>query len=289
MDYKFIEPISEDFYCSICRSVLCQPVLTECCGQHFCRACLDSWFDVGQGEICPHCRNKDFKYIKSLPMIRKINELNILCPLQSLGCTDVFRLDILNDHLRICDFLLVHCPNMCGEMLFRKDAQEHLVECSQRPIRSQRQGDIIDNEGSTDRRVTVQFSWSSDTSLHTPSFALTQAVRAHLLLELESHTTPRQLLTKKQDATISLILENKETELLGFELKIEQENIQISNSVTPLRSIQVLCDKCNPADAGNHGDGVYVERIFGHPCLKEILKDGCQATVTIATHNCTDT
>ena len=289
MDYKFIEPISEDFYCSICRSVLCQPVLTECCGQHFCRACLDSWFDVGQGEICPHCREKEFKYIKSLPMIRKINELNILCPIQSLGCTEVLRLDTLNDHLKICDFILVHCPNRCGEMLFRKDAQEHLMECSQCPIRSQRQGDVIDNERSTDQRVTVQFSWSSDTSLHTPSFTLAQGVNAHLLLELESHTAPRELLTKTQDATLSLILEAK---LFGLELKIEQENIQISNSglhTTPLRSIQVLCDKCNPADTGNHGDGMYVERIFGHPCLKERLKDGCQATVTIATHNCTDT
>lgn len=192
MDYRFIDPVTEDCYCAVCRSVLRQPVLTDCCGQHFCALCLKNWFDVNQNttQTCPHCRAEGFQYIKSLPMSRKIDELRILCPLYSLGCSEELRLKSLEDHLKICGHLMIQCPNRCGEVIFRKDLSEHLQDCSQHPIELQLCSDNIEIETGTNQSadtytVRVEFSWSSDRTLQTPSFQLPNELTAHLLLQLE--------------------------------------------------------------------------------------------------------
>ena len=40
-DYEFTDVIPEDCLCIICMDVLQEPQLTDCCGQHFCKACLE--------------------------------------------------------------------------------------------------------------------------------------------------------------------------------------------------------------------------------------------------------
>ena len=40
-DYEFRDVIPEDCLCIICMDVLQEPQLTDCCGQHFCKACLE--------------------------------------------------------------------------------------------------------------------------------------------------------------------------------------------------------------------------------------------------------
>ncbi len=36
-----VKELADKYKCSICTNLLDTPVLTECCGQHFCKACLE--------------------------------------------------------------------------------------------------------------------------------------------------------------------------------------------------------------------------------------------------------
>ncbi len=39
----FVKELADKYKCSICTNLLDTPVLTECCGQHFCKTCLEKW------------------------------------------------------------------------------------------------------------------------------------------------------------------------------------------------------------------------------------------------------
>ena len=120
-------------------------MLTDCCGQHFCKACLENWFDSGprkkKKKTCPHCRSKDFAYIKSLPLKRKISNLEIYCPNRAEGCGEQFSLGVLETHLAKCSFVCVECTNKCGVALLRIDLQEHCQKtCPNRKVKCQHCG-----------------------------------------------------------------------------------------------------------------------------------------------------
>ena len=131
----FVGDVPEKFDCSICTNILTEPVLTECCGQHFCKRCLEAWLKKEKKESCPHCRKIDFKYIKSLPIQREINSLNIYCHNRNHGCDKPFPCGTLEEHLAICGFVEVLCTNDCGATLFRKDLEQHRQQrCPQRKV-----------------------------------------------------------------------------------------------------------------------------------------------------------
>ena len=44
IDYNFVDDLPEEYTCQVCMKLLKEPQITDCCGQHFCRACLDRWF-----------------------------------------------------------------------------------------------------------------------------------------------------------------------------------------------------------------------------------------------------
>ena len=64
VNYEFVDKVPEDHHCTICKKVLTNPVLIECCGQHCCEACLDDWL-TGKND-CPACQHENIKFIKSL-------------------------------------------------------------------------------------------------------------------------------------------------------------------------------------------------------------------------------
>ena len=43
-DDKFVIPVDEDLFCSICHHPLKEAVQTRKCGHRFCRQCLDEHF-----------------------------------------------------------------------------------------------------------------------------------------------------------------------------------------------------------------------------------------------------
>ena len=144
-EHAFIDKVPEEYNCSICTKVLDEPMLTDCCGQHFCKACLENWFETRPGQrrtkTCPHCRSEEFVYIKSLPLKRKISNLEIYCPKRAKGCGEKFSLGVLGTHLATCSFVYVECTNKCGVALLQKDLQEHCQNtCPNRIVKCQHCG-----------------------------------------------------------------------------------------------------------------------------------------------------
>ena len=233
-------------------------------------------------------------------MTRRINGLRVACPLERLGCKQTFPHRQVNDHLGTCGFMLVHCSSNCGEMVYRKDLNDHLQQCLCRPIRQQEHSDITEDhmteESSTPHSTHVHFSWTTETALCTPTFQI-DSQDVHLLLELTPDQGPRELLRKTQDGSLSLVLERNDCQsrLNSLVIRVEEvaplasasHSILHTQSPPPsLRSIQVVCDKCSPARMGSDGV-VYVEKVYGHPGLKERLSNGCDMVVKVTKHNCT--
>ena len=143
---KFVAPLSPDHTCQICMKVLRGPQATECCGQHYCKSCLETWFvQSQQGNICPHCRQVNFRYILYKPLQRKIDELMVYCPNhgKGQGCPNTMKLKDLVSHMSTtnpsgCDYITIMCLNKCGSTYYRKNEANHLNnKCSKRKVACQ--------------------------------------------------------------------------------------------------------------------------------------------------------
>jgi len=47
---------SEEYICSICRDILRNPVVTNCCLQTFCEQCINEWLETNN--TCPYDRKE---------------------------------------------------------------------------------------------------------------------------------------------------------------------------------------------------------------------------------------
>ncbi len=130
--YTFVEPLPDKYLCGICKSVLNEPHVTECCGQHFCKNCLQKSRDLCNGTQCPHCRRSNFHHFRYLPFKREIDSLKVYCPRKSRGCSVQPDYAGKNEHEETCEYVNVYCTNECGEMLFRKDLESHTENYCQR-------------------------------------------------------------------------------------------------------------------------------------------------------------
>ncbi len=131
---EFVDELTEGNICSICVEVLKNPMLTDCCGQHFCEQCLQNWLQTQGQRTCPHCRAQCFNYIKSLPMKRAIDSLKIYCPNRSKGCDKIITLGERNQHSKKCLFVEISCTKKCGERMLRKELQDHEDRCPNRLV-----------------------------------------------------------------------------------------------------------------------------------------------------------
>ena len=139
-DLTFTKPVPDRFNCNICTKVLHDPHLTACCGQHFCESCLDHWFKK-QKTTCPLCREKNFNHFLNKALKREIDDLEIRCTKQGLGCQWVGELRTLQTHLdsdKGCGYVEVQCSNKCGAKMKRKELKAHLErQCPLRKIQCQ--------------------------------------------------------------------------------------------------------------------------------------------------------
>ncbi len=137
-EYKYIKEVSPKYNCSICTDILTDPILTECCGQHFCKACIEKWFREGE-KSCPICRRNNFLHFLDKSKLRDIEELEVECPNKQYGCQENITRGSLKEHLATkCTHGTVECTNKCDDIMFRKDLQEHLKEhCQKRQINCQ--------------------------------------------------------------------------------------------------------------------------------------------------------
>ena len=139
-NFNFIKAVPDRLCCSICTKVLHDPHLTGCCGQYFCESCLEHRFKK-QKTACPHCRHKDFNHILDKALKREIDDLEIQCTKQGLGCQWVGELSTLQTHLdsdKGCGYVAVQCSNKCRAKMKHKELKAHLErQCPLRKIQCQ--------------------------------------------------------------------------------------------------------------------------------------------------------
>ena len=136
----FVDPVPSDLEteCPICFGLLSNPQLTDCCGHHFCRDCLDR---VSKDKKpCPIC-NSPFKAMADKSLSRVIGGLKIYCTNKIDGCNWKGEVRGLEGHQKLgdregeCLYVEIPCINRCGNKIQRHLLKKHEDEtCSKRPV-----------------------------------------------------------------------------------------------------------------------------------------------------------
>ena len=130
---EFVADVPEKLICFICTKLLTEPHLTECCGQHYCKSCLDNWFLRNRTcPTCPHCRALNPKDILNKDRVREIKELEVYCKNHQGGCQWKGKLEDLGTHQSGCLHNKVKCAG-CGQKVRQSEVDSHLQnECPSR-------------------------------------------------------------------------------------------------------------------------------------------------------------
>ena len=129
--------------CPVCLCVLKGPYLIDCCGNSFCKTCIEPV--KSDSKPCPLC---NVQFTNSMPdkrLQRTLNELQVYCCHKEAGCEWVGELGSLPQHLNLkpqdegdrlsgCQLVSIECT-FCGDGdIQRKDLKEHEEgKCSKRP------------------------------------------------------------------------------------------------------------------------------------------------------------
>ncbi|XP_003388779.1 PREDICTED: TNF receptor-associated factor 4-like [Amphimedon queenslandica] len=140
-DFKFVDGDPPDEYqCHICTLVAQDPQQVTCCYNIYCKSCLDTLKEKGQGFICPTCRSSlEGKYFKDGRVERGIKSLKVYCTNTDSGCQWMGTINDIDTHLiNSCTYQLVPCTNECGEMIRRSSLKTHLTDnCTKQMVNCQ--------------------------------------------------------------------------------------------------------------------------------------------------------
>ena len=141
-EHEFLKSADKlkEFECPVCLFVTREPHLTDCCGQHFCQACITRILTYRKP--CPFCKAKSFIVMLDKKQKRKVLELNVECTMKERDCDWSGELGELDTHVDTqngsCQFVDVNCPNNCGESHQRRRLANHLSNlCPKRPFTCQ--------------------------------------------------------------------------------------------------------------------------------------------------------
>ena len=81
-EYDFVKEPSRDFFCPVSLDLLREPHQTVCCGNHISPEAVAML--QKSGKPCPLCNKADLKTLPDKFFQRKVNELNVRCPLKSV-------------------------------------------------------------------------------------------------------------------------------------------------------------------------------------------------------------
>ena len=143
-DCEFVEapPKGLQTECSVCLLVLKEPCLISCCGQKFCKACIER---VQKSEKpCPLCNAPGFTFLRDRGLESSLSEFDVSCSHTNDGCDWKGQLGELNKHLNKdastenqaneCQFVEVECAHECGEWFHRRNIGTHETNhCKKRP------------------------------------------------------------------------------------------------------------------------------------------------------------
>ena len=137
-DYKFVDGEPPNKYiCTICTLVSCDPQQASCCGNVYCKSCLQQLKDIGQHFNCPTCRHDlTNNYFPDRRADLEIKSLQVYCTNISKSCSWKGRLKDIDDHLQQCPNQILSCTNGCGKNIERKQLQHHLENnCPKRLVK----------------------------------------------------------------------------------------------------------------------------------------------------------
>ena len=178
-DYDFVEDLGQKYTCLVCQDVFRDPMLTDCCGQHYCQSCLQQC----KRSSCPHCRKKSYRTMLDQPLQREIRELRIYCTNRSnRNCLWEGEVEKLPKHLEsscpqresVCKYCgeryagskdahmakcaehPTKCPNGCGKQMKGKDIERHRITCPQEEVECKLRGLNANGEVEICRRKMLQ-------------------------------------------------------------------------------------------------------------------------------------
>ena len=118
--------------CPICFQLLKEPYLTDCCGSHYCRVCIEHW--LTENDFCPICRKTNVTIFPNLAKQREIMDLVVYCSNKQKGCKWSGELRDLQDHLHTnCSYALYSCKWGCGTVLMGIQMDQHQLDCPNLP------------------------------------------------------------------------------------------------------------------------------------------------------------
>ena len=133
--YEFVEKLSEDYWCFVCRLVARNPQQTCCCGKIFCKNCLE-WCKQTNShhDKCPHCQ-QELTFFKDERSHQMIISLKVRCSFNKHGCTWEGELKSYEkSHQHKCLYQTTACCD-CGEEMPKQRLKQHsLDECRKRKV-----------------------------------------------------------------------------------------------------------------------------------------------------------
>ena len=126
--------------CSICLQILSDPCMLDCkCGYSFCRECIESLRI--RGNRCPLCVMTFSITLSNIRLDKALNELEIHCCNDNLGCKWTGELGSLSKHLNTqassnrlegCEYVIIQC-SLCEFRSVRKEMANHEgQQCAER-------------------------------------------------------------------------------------------------------------------------------------------------------------
>ena len=134
----------QDLLCGICLGLLQDP--RQCVNGHlFCFHCVSRVLFENEKDdkesICPICRINisPSTLSRSLYVEKAISSLKKFCKYRSKekggeGCKEVFNLDLIKEHEKVCQYRYVGCPNGCAKKVRVVHLEHHKEHCELRPI-----------------------------------------------------------------------------------------------------------------------------------------------------------
>ena len=137
-EYEFVDQVPEDYFCKLCRHVAREPNVISCCGEYFCKGCVD--VIIQDKKPCPSCDKTDFTSFLQPKYHAKILALEIRCTMKDRGCEWTGQLQHLDAHLDVttgdCQYVDVACPKKCVQKVQKRNVDTHLAnECLNRDYR----------------------------------------------------------------------------------------------------------------------------------------------------------
>lgn len=128
-DVQFLVPLPDRYRCPLCKKALKNPLQTAC-GHRFCQICLNRTVS-GINRKCPVDGQIIDPVFQDISCQRELLQLVCVCNNQNHGCTWSGKLQNLTDHLSLCAYKEVQCPNAgCAIKLLSQNLKEHVeVNC----------------------------------------------------------------------------------------------------------------------------------------------------------------